>query len=129
MSKHFTHAIYLLICFHHMQAIWHIFLFIWGYRCEIMTVNNFVESNVPCIRKLHGMILHCIFQISPALLYASLISMLISPVPHIWDVTNGLLLPNATYSHSSPASLYFLSDTYMWRLISPYCYAYCVKNT
>ena len=45
----------------------------------------------------------CLFSQRPR--YVALISVLISPVPHIWDVTNGSLLASPPNSHHSPASL------------------------
>ena len=45
----------------------------------------------------------CLFPQRPG--YVALISMLISPVPHIWGVTNGSLLASPPNSRRSPASL------------------------
>ena len=45
----------------------------------------------------------CLFPQRPK--YVALISVLISPVPHIWGVTNNSLLPSPPNSCRSPASL------------------------
>ena len=45
----------------------------------------------------------CLFPQRPR--YVALISVLISPVPHIWGVTNGSLLASPPNSRRSPASL------------------------
>ena len=45
----------------------------------------------------------CLFPQRPR--YVALISLLISPVPHIWGVTNGSLLASPPNSRRSPASL------------------------
>ena len=47
--------------------------------------------------------IRCLFLQHPK--YVALISVLISPVPHIWGVTNGSLLRSAPNSCRSPASL------------------------
>ena len=45
----------------------------------------------------------CLFPQRPG--YGALISVLISPVPHTWGVTNGSLLASPPNSRRSPASL------------------------
>ena len=70
----------------------------------ISYITDFVSSNSSWPNATY---MHRDFQsLSPQRpVYASLISVLISQVPHIWGVTNGSLRPSAPNSCRSPTSL------------------------
>ena len=63
----------------------------------------------------------CLFPQCPR--YVALISVLISPMPHIWGVTKGSLLASPPNSRRSPTSLISLAP-----VKDPYPYTCCVEN-
>ena len=77
-----------------------------------------------CLRSIDGLMINCLFErfnsswpsatymrrdfqclLPQRPKYGALISVLISPVPHTWGVTNGSLLASPPNSRRSPASL------------------------
>ena len=113
---------------------YHIYLVDWWYKSHwlINTVSwrmqktfHGVNSSWPSATYMRRDF-QCLFPQRPR--YVALISVLISPVPHLWGVTNGSLLDSPPNNRRSPASLISPSAPYMWRVTDPYPYACCVEN-
>ena len=78
----------------------------WGWVMHILTKNDqyilVINSSWPSATYMRRDF-QCLFPQRPR--YVALISVLISPVPHTWGVTNGSLLASPPNSRRSPASL------------------------